>query len=40
MADKMKFKEVKANRQKWIDFLRKKGRKKATGKLDRGDGKR
>lgn len=40
MSDKMRFKEVKANRQKWIDFLREDGRKKSIGYLDRGNGKR
>lgn len=32
--------EVRANRQKWIDFLNVKGRKKAKSSLDIGDGAR
>lgn len=32
--------EVLANRRKWIDFLKVKGRKKAIGVLDAGGGKR
>lgn len=40
MSNKLTFEEVKANRQIWLAFLRKKGRKKATQILDAGDGKR
>lgn len=32
--------QIRANRQKWIDFLMVKGRKKATGLLDKGGGAR
>jgi hypothetical protein len=32
--------EVRANRQKWIDFLKKPGRKSAIESLDRGRGRR
>jgi len=32
--------EIRAYRQKWIDFLMAKGRKKATGQLDAGGGAR
>lgn len=40
MTDKFNFEEVKASRQKWIEFLRKKGRKKSFGYLDQGNGER
>lgn len=32
--------QIRANRQKWIDFLMVKGRKKTTGRLDKGGGAR
>lgn len=37
MSDKISYEQVKANRKKWIDFLREDGRKKAKGVLDRGN---
>lgn len=36
----MNFEDVKANRQKWIDFLREEGRVKAVNILDNGNEKR